>query len=136
MTTPIQGTATAGTPASGAQSPLNQLTDPQTFLSLLVAQLKYQSPLDPTSGTQFLSQTAQLNELEQLSSLSTEASSQMTTEQAIEATSMIGKQVSASYGGSTVSGLVSSVQIAQSGSPPTVDVGGTKVPITDVTEVS
>jgi flagellar basal-body rod modification protein FlgD len=36
-----------------------------TFLKLLVAQLKNQNPLSPTDGTQFLTQLAQFTQLEQ-----------------------------------------------------------------------
>lgn len=36
-----------------------------TFLKLLVAQLKNQSPLDPSDGTEFVAQLAQFTELEQ-----------------------------------------------------------------------
>ena len=34
------------------------LLDPSTFLSLLVDELKYQNPLDPTSSSDFMSQIA------------------------------------------------------------------------------
>jgi flagellar basal-body rod modification protein FlgD len=36
------------------------------FLQLLVAQIKNQDPLNPTDGTQFVSQLAQFSELEQV----------------------------------------------------------------------
>ena len=36
------------------------------FLQLLVAQLQNQDPLDPTDGTQFLSQLTEINSFEQL----------------------------------------------------------------------
>src|SRR3979411_1659000 len=37
----------------------------QTFLTLLVAQLKYQDPLQPQDGTAFVTQLAQFTSLEQ-----------------------------------------------------------------------
>ena len=40
-----------------------------TFLKLLVAQLKNQSPLNPTDGTQFVAQLAQFSQLEQTISI-------------------------------------------------------------------
>lgn len=42
------------------------LTRPETFLKLLVAQLRNQNPLQPTDAIQFVSQLAQFSELEQL----------------------------------------------------------------------
>ena len=43
-----------------------------TFLKLLVAQLKYQNPMSPTDGTEFLAQSAQFTSLESLQSIQTE----------------------------------------------------------------
>ena len=49
-------------PKTGSTSSLG---NEQTFLQLLVAQLKYQDPLQPQDGTQFVSQLAQFSDLEQ-----------------------------------------------------------------------
>jgi flagellar basal-body rod modification protein FlgD len=49
-------------PATGSTSDLG---NQQTFLQLLVAQLKYQDPLQPQDGTQFVTQLAQFSDLEQ-----------------------------------------------------------------------
>lgn len=40
-----------------------------TFLTLLVAQIKNQNPLNPADGTEFLSQLAQFTQVEQLISI-------------------------------------------------------------------
>ncbi len=47
----------------------------QVFLQLLVAQIKNQNPMNPTDGTQFMSQLAQFSSLEQLISLNTSVGS-------------------------------------------------------------
>ena len=44
--------------------------DKESFLQLLVAQMKYQDPLEPTSNTEYISQYAQFSELEQMQNLS------------------------------------------------------------------
>lgn len=64
--------AAGSTAASSSSSPpvADSSQDPgatkQEFISLLVAQLKNQDPLNPTDGTQFLSQLTEINSLEQL----------------------------------------------------------------------
>ena len=52
-----------------AASDTDALASKQTFLTLLVAQIKNQNPLNPADGTEFLSQLAQFSELEQLISI-------------------------------------------------------------------
>jgi flagellar basal-body rod modification protein FlgD len=47
------------------QTPQDPLTNKETFLQLLVAQIKNQDPMNPSDGTQFLSQLAQFTQLEQ-----------------------------------------------------------------------
>jgi flagellar basal-body rod modification protein FlgD len=50
------------TTAAKEKSAINK----ETFLQLLVAQIKNQNPLNPTDGVQFLTQLAQFSELEQM----------------------------------------------------------------------
>src|SRR5579864_8385840 len=57
-------TSTAAPPA--ASSNIDGLANENTFLQLLVAQIKNQDPTNPTDSVQFLSQLAQFSELEQL----------------------------------------------------------------------
>jgi flagellar basal-body rod modification protein FlgD len=53
---PTSSAGTAGLPAANEQ----------TFLQLLVTQLKNQDPASPVDGTQFVAQLAQFSELEQM----------------------------------------------------------------------
>jgi flagellar basal-body rod modification protein FlgD len=64
--------ATAGSSAlsgagatSGSASAASTDVTKTEFLQLLVAQIKNQDPLNPTDGTQFVTQLAQLQQLEQ-----------------------------------------------------------------------
>lgn len=59
--TPRTAASSTGAPAKGA--------DRDTFLKLLVAQLKHQDPLAPQDGAQFVAQLAQFNSLDQLISI-------------------------------------------------------------------
>ena len=54
------GTTTTTAPANGSAS------NEQIFLQLLVSQIQNQDPTNPIDGTQFVSQLAQFNELDQL----------------------------------------------------------------------
>jgi flagellar basal-body rod modification protein FlgD len=63
---PLTGASeTAETTAPAAKSPVNK----ETFLQLLVAQIKNQNPLNPADGVQFLTQLAQFSEMEQMMSI-------------------------------------------------------------------
>jgi flagellar basal-body rod modification protein FlgD len=64
-------TTTTGT-SSSSTTTADPLANKATFLNLLVAQLKNQDPLNPTDGTQFVSQLAQFSELEQVLQLSSD----------------------------------------------------------------
>ena len=44
--------------------------DKDAFLQLLVAQMKYQDPLQPTSNTEYISQYAQFSQVEQMGNMS------------------------------------------------------------------
>ena len=44
--------------------------DKEAFLQLLVAQMKYQDPVEPTSNTEYISQFATFSELEQMQNMS------------------------------------------------------------------
>ncbi len=44
--------------------------DKEAFLQLLVAQMKYQDPLQPTSNTEYISQYAQFSQVEQMQNMS------------------------------------------------------------------
>lgn len=48
----------------------NNDMDKDAFLQLLVAQMKYQDPLQPTSNTEYISQYAQFSQVEQMQNMS------------------------------------------------------------------
>ena len=80
----VTGIATnAGTPAATDANPKitngNQTVNGETFLKLLVEQLKHQDPLAPQDGTQFVAQLAQFNSLEQLISINDRLGQLVTT---------------------------------------------------------
>jgi flagellar basal-body rod modification protein FlgD len=78
----------------GATPSIDGLATENTFLQLLVAQIKNQDPTNPTDSVQFLTQLAQFSQLEQLIGIRQElqpgASSTGATNQATGATGTTG----------------------------------------------
>lgn len=70
---------------SKANSANNDM-DKDAFLQLLVAQMKYQDPLQPTSNTEYISQYAQFSQVEQMQSMSASMDLQ-------RASQLVGQQV-------------------------------------------
>lgn len=103
------------------------------FLQLLVTQLQYQDPLNPTNDKEFMGQMAQFSSLEQMQNLNTSFSS-------VRAYDLIGKHVTASVEDATtgdtktVEGNVTSVKV--SSGKTYVVVNGTDVPIDSVSNVT
>ncbi len=62
-------TSTVSSTASKTNEAGNNMSK-DSFLQLLVAQMKYQDPLEPTSNTEYISQYAQFSELEEMQNLS------------------------------------------------------------------
>src|SRR5687767_15646129 len=108
MTTPALGplgSLTATSPP--AATPRPDAMGKDTFLKLLVAQLKYQNPLDPTDGTEFMAQTAQFSVVEKLEDLAKQNAELLASNRSLGASALIGKQVvSAGLDGTDVVGTV------------------------------
>lgn len=64
----------------------NSSLDKEAFLQLLVAQMKYQDPLEPTSNTEYISQLATFSSLEEMQNLNS-------TMETSQATNLVGKTV-------------------------------------------
>ena len=93
MTTPPVNTK-AGTPG------MNDVMGKDTFLQLLVTQLRHQNPMNPTDNAEFLSQSAQFSALEQMRTLNTNVESLIELNKSSSRTAalnLIGKHVEADY---------------------------------------
>jgi flagellar basal-body rod modification protein FlgD len=128
-----QPKATTPTDPTADNASSNQLNE-NTFLTLLVAQLKYQDPMNPADSTQFLTQTAQFTEVETLQKMETEQASAQAASQVLAASSMIGRPVSyslATTGGSQTPRATSVVSVRGS-LPSDAAVGATATAATNV----
>jgi flagellar basal-body rod modification protein FlgD len=117
-----------------------------TFLKLLIAQLKYQDPTNPADSTAFLAQTAQFTTVEKLGDLVTAQQDLLKSQLQLGASNLIGRTVTYQVtdkehldkdGNPTTSlrtGVVDSVSFV--GSTPTLTLGTDKdVALSTVTEV-
>lgn len=81
----IVETASQTSVSNAAKSKSNGM-DKEAFLQLLVAQMKYQDPLEPTSNTEYIAQYAQFSQVEQMQNMSSSMDLQ-------RASSLVGKEV-------------------------------------------
>jgi flagellar basal-body rod modification protein FlgD len=129
--------ATTGTGATGTSSSTNAVSkdfDKDTFLKLLVAQLKYQDPSSPADATQFMSQTAQFTVIEKLDALSALDQQVLDTTRSQSAASLIGRQVTyKDFSGTSRTGTVTGTTMGSQS--PTLTVDGTQVALDSVTAV-
>jgi len=142
MTSPL-------TSGSGFTTPISEVIGKQTtqkttaggtslgqdaFLKLLVAQLKYQDPTNPSDGAEFLAQTAQFTQVEKLNELAEAQQNLVSAQLMLSASSLVGRSVTyTGADGVAVTGVVSSATFG--GSSPTLKVGNTDVPLSSVKEV-
>ena len=129
--TPLSGMTTREAPQSTeANSELGQ----DAFLKLLVAQLKYQDPLNPADGAEFLAQTAQFTMVEKLSDLEAQGQSTVTSQQQMQAAQLVGRQVTyVDSTGNLVEGVVESAEYTPDGQSLTID--GQAVELDNITKV-
>ena len=131
---------TAGNPLASYLTPQASTERPEqfgkdTFLKLLVAQLRYQDPTSPTDGAEFLAQTAQFTVVEKLEELAKTNAELLSAERLTTATSLIGKHVSYTNSeGMEATGIVTSTKIGPLG--PTLKVGDNEIQLSAVSAVS
>jgi flagellar basal-body rod modification protein FlgD len=103
--------------------------DYNTFLQLLIAEMKNQDPTNPMDTSQYMSQFAQLSSVEQAMQTNTKLDALLSSQSLSQANGLIGKTVSFTDStGASFSGKVASVSINSDGSIATLE-NGTKVAI-------
>ena len=85
--------ATGGTGSGGSTPAVGGTTLGGTdFLTLMLAQLKNQDPTSPVDSNTFLSQLAQLSEVQGITTLNTTLTNSLASSQAMQASSLLGHQ--------------------------------------------
>ena len=121
-------------PKTNASGKANDDLGKDAFLKLLVAQLKYQDPSNPTDNSQFIAQTAQYSTVEKLAEMATGQKDLLTAQLQLGASNLIGRSVTyVGAEGTLASGIVTSATF--SGSTPTLRVGDMDVALSSVKEV-
>ena len=75
MTSPIAASAATATAAATTPEGTNSVLGQNDFLKLMIAQLQAQNPLQPSNTNEFLSELAQITQVEQTTNLATPTSS-------------------------------------------------------------
>jgi flagellar basal-body rod modification protein FlgD len=82
----LQSSTASSISLSSETKTSNSSLDKDAFLQLLVAQMKYQDPLEPTDNTEYVAQLATFSELEEMQNLSSTMSFQ-------RASGLVGQEV-------------------------------------------
>src|SRR3954463_7775998 len=118
---------TAGTSSSTSR----KSPDKDMFLQLLVAQMRYQDPSNPTDSSQFLAQSAQFTALEKMQAVADQTAKLVSAQMAFGASGLVGKQVTwVDSDGTNQTGTVTGVTFGADG--PTLDAGGATFPVTSL----
>jgi flagellar basal-body rod modification protein FlgD len=122
MTTSIPPTAAA----SQTDQKSKTSVDYDSFLKLLIAQMKNQDPTQPIDSTQYVAQLATFSQVEQSVQTNSKLDGLLQSSALSQADSVIGRQITSSDG--SVTGVVDSVRLTSTGLVGVLK-DGTEVPI-------
>ncbi len=134
--------AVSGSGQQTATEAVKKILGKDDFLKLLITQLKYQDPLEPTDNKDFIAQMAQFSSLEQMTNMSegfrdlAQIQNQIMYETSVgHAISLIGRFVSGYAPETTeqVSGIVTGMKIIDG--MPNVIVNTKAIPLSHIEEV-
>jgi len=128
------GTAPTTGTDTGATTTTSKSADKDMFLQLLVAQMKYQDPMNPTDSSQFLAQSAQFTALEKMQAVADQTQQLVASQMAFGASGLVGRTIRwTNSEGATQSGSVTGVTFGTDG--PMLDVGDSQVALSQVQTV-
>ncbi len=128
MVTPVSGTGSTGNSSSAqtakaATAAASASLDYNTFLQLLLAQLKNQDPTKPMDSTEYMSQLASFSNVEQSIKMNNKLDDLLTNQQLSQAENLIGKTITNDDG--SITGKVVSVKVTSDGATATLENGKT-----------
>ncbi|OGI18074.1 MAG: hypothetical protein A2287_09640 [Candidatus Melainabacteria bacterium RIFOXYA12_FULL_32_12] len=129
--------STAKVNAEKSQERVGQSTmDQDSFLQLLMMQLKYQDPLNPMGNTEFISQQAQFTQISEIQKLNKNMSNVANTNEIMQASSLIGKEVTITdpeNSKNTITGAVTEAKISDKGT--NIVINNTEYPINSIRSI-
>ena len=135
MLDPVSTAGAAQAAPATTDNALGQLGS-DAFLQLLVAQLKYQNPMNPSDSTAMLEQTAMFTTVETLQSIAEMNQTLMGFQEVTMALGVVGKRIEAlNLDGMQVEGNVESVRFTADGPFLSLDTGD-EVPMVNVITVA
>lgn len=138
-TEPVSYTGMLGTVPTtgnaGATTTTSTSADKDMFLQLLVAQMKYQDPMNPTDSGEFLAQSAQFTALEKMQDVADQTAQLVSSQLAFGASGLVGRSVTwTDAAGIPQSGTVDGVTFGTDG--PMLAVAGAQVALGQVQSVT
>ena len=136
MSSPVTGTGGATYTASQSLDRPDQMGK-DTFLKLLVAQMRYQDPSNPADTTQMMAQTAAFSQVEKLEQLVNQNASMLVLQESATAGALVGRRATyTDTTGASVTGTVTSVRLASQRSEAIAVIGGVEVQVGRITEIA
>jgi flagellar basal-body rod modification protein FlgD len=138
MTAPVSGANSVATnTASTTVDRKDAGTSKDTFLKLLVAQMRYQDPSNPVDSTQMVAQTATFSQVEKLDELVKQNASMLVLQESATAGNLVGKTgIYTDSTGATKTGVITSVRLASGDKEAVARIGGVDVPVGRLTEIA
>jgi flagellar basal-body rod modification protein FlgD len=137
MTDPVSGTGTVYTPGASSTVDRPDQMNSDTFMKLLVAQMRYQDPGSPVDSSQMMAQTATFSQVQKLEQLVKQNASMLVLQESATAGALVGR--TATYTdttGATKTGVVTSVRLASRDSEAVAVIGGVDVAVGRLTAIS
>lgn len=135
MTSPVSGPGAVHSPPTAEVDRPDQMGK-DTFLKLLVAQLRYQDPANPADSSQMMSQTAVFTQVEKLEELAKQNAALLALQRSASAGAMVGRTVVyTDPTGASATGVVTSVRLATDTAEAVAMIGDTAVGMGRITEI-
>lgn len=104
------------------------------FFKILITQLKNQDPLNPMKDRQFISQMAEFSSLEKNEKIYSLLEDKLSSNQVIDNSNLIGKEITANVEGVEMSGIVNSVKSSDDKVLAVLD-SGSEIDINNINQV-